>query len=406
VNSLLGGFAIWLIYRLGSKIAGPSVGVIASGLAAVSPMLLMLSGSLMPHPLSLFLSTSFMLAWLDLFSTESQLHTSDVPKGLLVMVAGLSAGLLVLTRPLTAVGILMPFFLHGVILFLRGGPDRRRTLIVLAAVAGGTSLILLLWNGVLTGDPLLSPYTLWWSYDRVGFGPGFGVTESGHNLSLALDNTAFSLRAGQHDLFGWPYLSWLFIPFGLYALRRNLSGWLIFATFPALLLVYSAYWIGSWLYGPRYYYESLAGLAVVSATGICWLATCLPGQARSRWRRAVTILVTVILVVLSIQFYLPIRLGGMHGLYGISRSDLLPLEWAPISDELIIIHTSRWNEYARLVLLTPPFEETELRIAWSRGPTLDRELAATYPNKRVLHFYPDDPTHLYTAPRPAGFDDE
>jgi hypothetical protein len=304
------------------------------------------------------------------------------------------------------VGILLPFFIHGVILFLKGGSEDRRLLGALAAIVGSTSLILLLWNGALTGDPLRNPYTLWWSYDRVGFGPGFGVTESGHSLSLALDNMLFSFRAGQHDLFGWPYLSWVFIPFGLFALRRNVAGWLIFATFPALVLVYSAYWIGSWLYGPRYYYESLAGLAVVSAVGICWLASCLPSQARSRWRQAVTILATSTLIVLGIQFYLPVRLGGMQGLYGIARSDLLPLERAPISDELIIVHTSRWNEYARLRLLTPPFQQTELRVAWSRGPTLDRQLAAMFPTKRVLHFYPDDPTHLYTAPPPEMIGDE
>ena len=286
-NSLLAGFTVWLIYRLGCKIAGSTVGVIAAGLAAISPMLLMLSGSLMPHTFSLFLSTVFILAWLDLFSPGKEAKPpSRVTQALWMIVAGLAAGLLVLTRPLTAVGILLPFITHGLFLLIKGNSEQRRNLVTLTAITGMTSIILLVWNGALTGDPLLNPYALWWPYDRVGFGPGIGVTESGHTLSLALNNTHFSLRAGQHDLFGWPYLSWVFIPFGLIALRRNLAGWLIFATFPALVLVYSAYWIGSWLYGPRYYFESLAGLAVISAVGICWLASCLPGQVRSQWRLA------------------------------------------------------------------------------------------------------------------------
>ncbi len=41
--------------------------MIAALLGATSPMLLMLSGSLMSHDLSLFLTIAFCLAWFDLF---------------------------------------------------------------------------------------------------------------------------------------------------------------------------------------------------------------------------------------------------------------------------------------------------------------------------------------------------
>jgi hypothetical protein len=50
---------------------------------------------------------------------------------------------------------------------------------------------------------------------RIGFGPGHGVAEGGHTLNQARINTKFSLRVGQHDLYGWPYLSWIFAPIGL-----------------------------------------------------------------------------------------------------------------------------------------------------------------------------------------------
>jgi hypothetical protein len=114
-----------------------------------------------------------------------------------------------------------------------------------------------------------------------GLCPGIGRTASGHNLHWAWVNTRFSLSAGLHDLFGWPYLSWIFLPLGIYALRRKAAGLLLAAAMPSLVLVYVAYWIGSWLLGPRYYYESLPGLAIASAVGVAWLGGWLrPSRGR------------------------------------------------------------------------------------------------------------------------------
>jgi 4-amino-4-deoxy-L-arabinose transferase-like glycosyltransferase len=248
VNPLLAGLAVWLVYRLGSKIKGRGVGLMAALLMGTSPMFLMLSGTLMSHNLSLVLVVSFLLAWFDLFTeaggTSGPPH---LPKWILVAVAGSALGLLTLTRPLTVLGVFLPFGLHGAYLLLRGDGAKRKQLLAVAGLALILGAILLLWQAALTGDPFLNPYTLWWEYDRVGFGSGIGVTTSGHNLHWAYENMKFSLRAGRHDLFGWPFLSWLFLPFGVYAIRRRLDGWLLASTIPSLIIVYGAYWIGSWL---------------------------------------------------------------------------------------------------------------------------------------------------------------
>jgi hypothetical protein len=236
----------------------------------------------------------------------------------------------------------------------------------------------------------------------VGFGPGIGRTGSGHNLHWAWINTRFSLSAGMSDLFGWPYLSWIFLPVGLYALRRNRDGLIIFATFPALVVVYTAYWIGSWLLGPRYYYESLSGLAVVSAAGIAWLGRW-GRQASNRLDRARALVVAglvIVLVSLNLGFYTPRRVGGLRGLYGISRARMLPLERAGLGRALVIVHPARvWTEYGSLLTLTPPFAESELLLAYTRGPEVDGSLTAYFPDHRTLHYYPDDPAYLYVAPR-------
>src|SRR3990172_408145 len=68
VNPLLAGLGVWLTYRLGKKIWGETVGLLAAGLTLTSPFFLMNSGSLLSHPFGLVLSLAFTLAWLDTFS--------------------------------------------------------------------------------------------------------------------------------------------------------------------------------------------------------------------------------------------------------------------------------------------------------------------------------------------------
>lgn len=80
VNSLLAGLSLWFIYRLGTKILGRGVGLLAEFLTLSSPMFLMLSGSLLSHKLSLCLALVFQLAWLDSFPLRGVLREQRAPR--------------------------------------------------------------------------------------------------------------------------------------------------------------------------------------------------------------------------------------------------------------------------------------------------------------------------------------
>jgi hypothetical protein len=397
VNPMLAAFAVWLTFRLGSKIAGGWIGFMAAGLLMISPMFVMISGSILSHGLSLFLGLAFILAWIDLFASPITPPMDHPPALILVLVAGGSLGLLALTRPLTAVGVGAPFAVHGVWILWRGRAMQRKWLLGIAGLAAAIAALLFVWQWSLTGDPWLNLYTLWWPYDRLGFGPGIGVTTSGHSLYLAYSNARFSLRAGVHDLFGWPYVSWIFLPFGLIALRKNTRAWLVFAVLPGLLLAYSFYWIGSWLYGPRYYYEALPGLAVVSAVGIAYLGGWLTHAAilPVLRRRAMTALLGGLIAV-DLVFYLPARLSSMRHLYGISRQAMVPIEQADLGRALIIVHPEhRWTEYGALLTLGPPFSSTdEILLTIFLGDDQDTELARDFPDRLIYHYFTSEP-HLF-----------
>jgi hypothetical protein len=393
---------------------GETVGLLAAGLTLTSPFFLMNSGSLLSHPFGLVLTAAFALAWLDAWDPRLRDElAAHGPTGrwLPTLLAALSLGLLILTRPLTAVGVALPFALHGLYLLVRGDWEVRRRLVVFSVIVLGLAGLHFIWQYAVTGDPTLNPYTLWWDYDNIGFGPGVGRAEQGHTLRQARINTNFSIYAGMHDLFGWGRFSWIFLPFGLIPILRQRKTWLLAGIFPGLLLVYLAYWIGSHLFGPRYYYEGLISLALASAAGIAFLAgwPTRPGEPwrfYSGWRKARPLVITALLAFLvsaNLLFYTPIRLGGMHGLYGISRSRLEPFltpEAQALTPAVMVVHPDEWTEYGALLELQDPFLDTPFLFVISLNTQRDAQLAKIFPDRRIYHYYPDDPYQFYLEPKP------
>ena len=427
VNPLLAGLAIWLTYRLGRRVLNPRLGLLAAGLTLVSPFFLLNSGSLLSHPLGLVLSSGFALTWLAATSPAAPDpgaggRGASMPGWLWAAIAGLCLGWLALTRPLTAVGVGLPFAIHGLYLLWRGDTAVRRRVAAAGAIALGLGMFVPAWQYAMTGDPLLNPYTLWWPYDRLGFGPGHGVTENGHTLKQAYFNTRRSLPGGFGDLFGWWKVSWIFLPFGLWAARRNKRLLLLASVFPSLVLVYLAYWIGSWLFGPRYYYEGLYSLTLLSAAGIAWLAgwplgtesdPSMPSGALNqssfrstqsgRLRQALVLGFVAILVAYNLAVYLPPRLQGMVGLYSVRSERLEPFlspaaqQYAPA---LIVVHTGeKWIDYGTLLELSNPFLDTPFIFIVSRGSAVDQAVIDSFPERKVFHYYPDQPYTFYNAPR-------
>ena len=407
VNPLLGGLAVWLTYVLGKRLLGNPAGVLAALLTASSPFFLMISGSLLSHSMGLVLALAFVLAWWDVVRPP---EGRRLPGWIPALTAGGTIGMLAVTRPFTAAGVALPFVVHAIVLFVRGPAEiRRRTagVLIVGALVGSLHL---LWQAAATGDPFFNLYELWWSYDRVGFGPGYGVTEQGHNLNLARINTVYSIRVGLHDLFGWVGYSWILLPFGVWAARKDgrtlMTGSVVFV----LLGLYGAYWVGSWTFGPRYQYEGLFSLTILSAAGLCWLAGWphRPGEAyisRTGSGRLRPLFVTAVfagLLAVNLAMYLPVRLDAMRNLYGISRAALEPFERAEatLAPAVIIVHSSHWTGYGALLDLEDPSLTTPFIFTWGVRSGIYETLAEHFPERAVYHYYPEQPGVFYTGLRP------
>jgi hypothetical protein len=410
VNPILAGIAVWLVYRLGKRTFGEKVGLLASALLGSSPFFLIQAGTLLSHVWSLVLCTAFTLFWIDALETEEKQG-----RWLKSAAAGLCLGVLGLTRPLTMAAIALPFGIHGILLLIRGNRRQRRQIILIGGITLSLLSLHFVWQWALTGRFLTNPYTLWWPYDKVGFGPGYGVIEGGHSLLQGWWNTKQSLRAGGlSDLFGWWKISWILLPFGLIKARKSKITYLLLGIFLSLIILYAAYWIGSRLFGPRYYFEALPGLTIFKALGIFWLAGWFtspgnPWRIRGGWDRVQSVFIiccTTLLIFGNLYFYLPDRIEELRGLYGIERSDLAVFtssEAEELTPALVIVHSELWMPYGSLLELESPTLDSPFIFAWSIGPRTDQALAEKYTETRsVYHYYPEQkPGKLYTSPLPG-----
>jgi 4-amino-4-deoxy-L-arabinose transferase-like glycosyltransferase len=400
VNPILAGLAVWLTYRLGQKLLGDKVGLLAAGLTLISPLFLTYTGSILSHTWGLVLSLSLAVSWLDIIDKDTK-----IPGWLSTLTAGLSLGVLILSRPWTALGVAIPFGIDGIIRIFRGPNILRKRVFgvgIIVLLVGG---IHFLWQFALTGDPLQNPYLLWWPYDKIGFGAGIGVAEGGNTLRQSWVNTKNSLRMTWQDLWGWGKYSWVLLLIGLWAVRRKQRVWLIASVFPSLVVVYLAYWVS----GPRYFYEGLYSLTILGAAGVAWLGRWIPGQqTRSKQQtniqQGAVLIALVLLLLIGTIPYTPSRLHEIKDRYGFTQAALAPFRAPEAQDmipALVIVHTTTWVDYGVFLHLQDPDLTSAFIFAWA-SPTVDpsAELAQYFPIRTIYHYYPDQPGEFYSRHLP------
>jgi 4-amino-4-deoxy-L-arabinose transferase-like glycosyltransferase len=405
VNPLLAGLAVWLTYRLGQKLLGNKVGLLAAGLTLISPLFLTYSGSILSHTWGLVLSLSLAVSWLDITDHNFEGKLVHIPGWLPTLTAGLSLGTLALSRPWTAVGVAIPFCLHGMIQIWRGPNILRKKIIGVGLLTLLIGLIHFVWQYALSGDPFLNPYLLWWPYDKIGFGEGIGIADGGHTFRQGWIHTRNSLHITWQDLWGWGQYSWVLLLVGLWAVRRQKQVWLIAGVFPSLVIIYIAYWVS----GPRYFYEGLYSLTILGAAGIAWLAGWMQDQVvkpayQARIRRLLVLAGLALLIIVGTLRFTPARLHAIKARYGFSQAVLEPFqkpEAQSLTPALIIVHSNRWWDYGAYLHLENPYLTSPFIFAWaSYTEDPSNELAQQFPYRTIYHYYPDQPGEFYTKHRP------
>jgi hypothetical protein len=278
IPPLLGALTVFLVYRVGSQVYGVGTGLLAAALMLLSPFFQMTASNFMSHNTAAF----YLMAATFFFLLPTR------RPALTWFASGLLLGLLFNTRPLTAAGVLVPFGLWSAYDFWKA-PDRPAFFRKGAALAAGFGVLLamyFLYNRALTGSFTTPPYSLGGTFSRetLGF---FGH----HTLASGLMNDQTNLSLLVLVLNGWPLaigLLLVLLPFVLGSRNRWDYFFLAGAVFiAAAWTTYEGVFI---MHGPRFWYEMLPFLMLLSARGVQCLvnavgdiASWLGARVRPLW---------------------------------------------------------------------------------------------------------------------------
>ncbi|MBI2906047.1 MAG: glycosyltransferase family 39 protein [Chloroflexi bacterium] len=423
VSPVLGGLALFLIYLFGRNLHGARIALLASLLALLSPFFIFMSGSFMAHPTGLFFITLFLLAFVKMTKSRNLVWA---------LLAGFAIGFAAITRLLTTVTLALPFGMYFV--YLLAGDPRRHIDKLLVFISGATVPLTfwLVYNWSLTGDPFADTYQLYWFFDKIGFGESFGGAGP-HTLEQGLRNTWANLTTLQFHLFGWPNyltLALLLLPFA--TLRASRWDWMLLAAFLLTMAGYVFYWAHGIMYGPRYYYESLPMLVLLTARGFSLLPKLaqdllsafsaqqsaiknqqskienqesafsdqLSALSKSRGRgadssfiihhssftKALSALVLLALIGYSLIFYMPIQ-WGIHKDYNyVSPKAQRFVEEAGVRNALVFVAhepTWQWWKYGAVFSANSPLLDSNVVYARDLGDASNARLMPYFPGRRA-----------------------
>lgn len=378
VGALASALALAGVFLLGRDLFDANAGLLAAALGAVSPAFVILSGSLLPHPVTMAALVFF--AWAFVRARRP----GEARTGWFSLLAGAALGLAVLSRPWTAFAVALPFMWIALADLVRNFRRTIRIHLLIGIVCIAVSALLPLYNYAVTGSPFINTYTLWWPYDTIGFGSGVGRL-GGHTLKLGLLNAWLDLSAFQTAVTGWPAplgfpLVVLPLSFGLLLVPRNRQDG--FLLLPPLLLIIAhlAYWARAGeYYGGRYYSEGMPFVWLLAARGLLKFSA---GKGRLRLARVAL----PVLLVWNIAFQVQPRLSQGHGLYGITREHPAAVAAAGLHNALVFVRIRFWTDYAAFSWLNAPDLNGDVIFVRDMGGERNAQVIRAFPGREVFYY--------------------
>ena len=258
INPLLGSASVVLFYLIGKAFFDEKTGRLAALLGGFSPFVIIMSSGFFSHNASLFFTALFALFF---FRAIRKGKLSDS------LIAGVSLGICLNARILTAIGMGLPYAFYAIYLML----TKKRAYILRFAVmlAGFLVMVGILagFNYLTNGHPMLTGYEVLWGS---GHNPGFGHSAWGepHTPKRGLIQNLNNFNALNKYLFEWCIPSTFFVMLFFAGGRCTQWDYLLIASAFSLSFAYFFYWYQGWCFGPRFMYESTCPLILLTARGI------------------------------------------------------------------------------------------------------------------------------------------
>ncbi len=418
IPPVLAGGSVGLMFLAGRRVYGDLLGLVAAVLLATSPFFIMNASDFMSHNTAGF----FLLA-----SLACLLRLDRRPL-LFGALAGLAFGLLLNTRPLTALALTPPFGAYLLYQLLpREGRGRMLGAIAAFGVAAAVMALLFLgWNYVITGDAFRTGYqatgVTFFPRDigaggaapsGGGVGDALGIGGS-HAGSIGIQNERMQLGLLLLVLHGWPQfigIALSLLPFLLGT--RKLEDWFFLACAVATTAAWVGYESTGVMYGPRYWYEAMPFLILLAARGADRLAALLAGAVATlrsgdldakdrpeRVARGVVLAFVAALVAISVH-------GWLLGQRTTWDAGLVPDRASAMCcvlglDDRIHRMVEEQDLHNALVLVDPCDNNFVCygSVFWRNNPTLDGDIVYVkdVPEKRqeILAAYPGRAAYIAT----------
>lgn len=258
VNPLVGAFTVIAIYALARELYDKATARLALLFACFCPWLIFMSSEYMNHATALLFATLFILYFMRTLRTRRRQDAA---------LAGTVFGMMALTRPYTAFALALPYAALG--LWYLGKHHRAycKPFIVFLFMLLLCALFQGWWNLQTTGNPWINPYQKFGDYAL----PGLGTNPLGNKVHTFFSGVETMLRRipkMNQVLFEWPVPSLVFVLTLLISGAATLRDWLLAATYGSIAVVYIFFHGRSDFFGPRYHYEAVSVLIVLTASAI------------------------------------------------------------------------------------------------------------------------------------------
>jgi len=386
VNPLLAAAALALTIRWTRTEHGEETADLVGLLGVLSPFYIAVGGIFLSHPAALLTSL------LSVYAFHTCAKHGGRWRWSVLSAAAMAMGLII--RPQSQLCVSLPFACWGLLLLIRGRL-RWRVLLPFAAAIILSAGLLCWYNAATTGDPWDNPRYRVSPERRLGFGPDIGGgspwdSGRGHTVIKGLRNTALNLSMLNSDMFGWgggfflgPVLLGMILPV---ILRRvKLLEILLLGSFAATVALYIAYFTPSPNFGPRYYYETIPAVLILTASGLGQLARNANGSENAQ-RKAAVFFLLVFLTAGSLSTALPRHL--LH--YSASLPPIVQRTAVSGLDEIsnAVVLVAPPQFWANVFLWNSPNLDESVIYALDVGPDSPREIRAAFPNRKIYRLVP------------------
>jgi len=395
VEPLLGTFALFGIGLIAAQLYNRQVATLAVVLGTLSPFYTYLAASYLSHTIALFYFVWGAWALLRFAHGKAVWYMA---------LAAVLFGMAGLTRDLVAL-LFVAIVLPGVLLLSwRSVCKEWRLWVIGGAVFLAVGLfflgISLVFNVLLTGNLFVTSRSLFFAGDHWGFGQGVGFYGQ-HTLAAGFVNLDELLTILAIDLFGWPfYLSFAFLVMPFLTRRAVSADWLLLTGAVVMTGAYVGYFYHGIYLGPRYLFETLPFLLMLTSRGIVTLAEA-GTDVRVKWLKAakqqihiahpalsrsvVTTLLLALLLSCNILYFMP-RQVALHqnytGLPAGTSIDLSAIYHPPLSHAIVVTGDYSLYQFVLFPLNDPYLHQSVIYALASSSPDYT-ELRMAYPGRML-----------------------